>query len=135
MNDFIKTLLADLKDRRFLPYVALVGVALIAAVGYAALGGGSSATPTASPPLSGPPACRPTPLDPGVTPSQPLPRLTPLRSAARPLLVFRGVTAGGKSATFTPVGEAILPGVAACLPNATQCHAIDLHKERYEQPE
>jgi hypothetical protein len=70
-----------------------------------------------------------------LTPYQSLKLFTALPSAAQPLLVFRGVTAGGKAATFTLVGEAILHGQAACLPNATQCQAIDLQKERYEQLE
>ncbi len=60
---------------------------------------------------------------------------TPLPSAKQPLIVFRGVTAGGKSATFTLVGEAILHGNAACLPSATQCEAIDLQAGQTEQLE
>jgi hypothetical protein len=55
-----------------------------------------------------------------------LKRQQPLPSATQPLIVYRGVIAGGKSATFTLVGEAILRGNATCLPNASQCLAIDL---------
>jgi len=42
MTDFLKAVKADLTDRRLLPLVALVLVALVGAVAYAALGGGSS---------------------------------------------------------------------------------------------
>ncbi len=55
-----------------------------------------------------------------------LKRQQPLPSATQPLIVYRGVIAGGKSVTFTLVGEAILRGNASCLPNASQCQAIDL---------
>jgi hypothetical protein len=58
---------------------------------------------------------------------------TPLPSAKQALLVFRGVTAKGKSATFTLVGEAILSGTGACLPNASQCQAVDLKPGETEQ--
>ena len=51
----------------------------------------------------------------------------------QPLIVFRGVTAKGKSATFTLVGEAILPGTGACLPSPTQCQAVDLKPGETEQ--
>jgi hypothetical protein len=61
-----------------------------------------------------------------LTPYENLKLLSPLPSAKQPLIVFRGVTAGGKSATFTLVSEAILHGNAACLPSASQCEAIDL---------
>jgi hypothetical protein len=248
MNDFVKALTADLRDRRFLPLVALVVVALLAAVAYAALGGGSSATPPAATAAQAPgaggiaatqaspetavaettnggpdqrkgkahdpfkllpgaekketgsstststststssatstpsaksegssgsgsgsksgsgsgeaeskpskpskPAKSKTvyhvavlfgvvppgtaPLIAQLTPYQSLKLLTPLPSASRPLIVFRGVTAKGKAATFSLVGEAILHGQAACLPNATQCQAIDIRPERYEQLE
>lgn len=52
MSELFNSLKADLLDRRLLPILALVGVALIAAVGYAVLGrgGSSTATPTASSP-------------------------------------------------------------------------------------
>jgi hypothetical protein len=65
-------------------------------------------------------------LSAGLTSYEDLKRQTPLPSATQPLIVFRGVVAGGKSATFTLVGEAILRGSAACLPSASQCQAIDL---------
>jgi hypothetical protein len=58
---------------------------------------------------------------------------TPLPNAKQPLLVFRGVTTKGKSATFTLVGEAILSGTGACLPNASQCQAVDLKPGETEQ--
>jgi hypothetical protein len=50
MSEFFDSLKGDLLDRRLLPILALVAVALVAAVGYAALGGGgsSTATPTAA---------------------------------------------------------------------------------------
>ncbi len=70
-----------------------------------------------------------------LTPYENLKLLAPLPSAKQPLIVFRGVTAGGKSATFTLVSEAILHGDAACLPRATQCEAIDLQAGRSEQLE
>jgi hypothetical protein len=48
MSELLKSVKADLTDRRLLPIVALVIVVLAAAVGYAVLGGsGSSASPTA----------------------------------------------------------------------------------------
>jgi hypothetical protein len=65
-------------------------------------------------------------LSAGLTSYEDLARQQPLPSATQPLIVFRGVVAGGKSATFTLVGEAILRGSAACLPSASQCQAIDL---------
>ena len=40
MNDFVNSLKSDLLDRRFLPVLALLGVALIAALAYAVLGAG-----------------------------------------------------------------------------------------------
>ncbi len=58
----------------------------------------------------------------------------PLPSSSQTLVVFRGVTAKGKSATFTLVGEPpILTGVGACLPSAAQCQALDLKPGEYEQ--
>jgi hypothetical protein len=62
-----------------------------------------------------------------------LKRQAPLPSAKLPLVVFRGVTAGGKSAIFTLVGEAILRGVAKCLPSASQCQAIELKTGQSEE--
>jgi|HubBroStandDraft_2_1064218.scaffolds.fasta_scaffold00113_28 hypothetical protein len=70
-----------------------------------------------------------------LTPYENLKLLTPLPSGAQALVVFRGVTAGGKSATFTVVGEAILHGNGACLPSASQCEAIDLQPGQAEQLE
>jgi hypothetical protein len=70
-----------------------------------------------------------------LTPYEDLKLLTPLPSAAQALVIFRGVTAGGKSATFTVVGEVILHGQGACLPSATQCEAIDLQPGAAEQLE
>jgi hypothetical protein len=75
------------------------------------------------------------PLTAQLTPYVNLKLMTALPSAKQPLLVYRGVTAGGKSATFTLVGEAILHGNGSCLPNASQCQAIDLQKDHYEQLE
>jgi hypothetical protein len=72
---------------------------------------------------------------PSLTPYEHLKRQQPLPSSAAPLVVFRGVTAGGKSASFTLVGEAILRGGAACLPNASQCEAIDLKPGQVEELE
>jgi len=60
---------------------------------------------------------------------------TPLPNNKQPLLVFRGVTAGGKAATFTVVGEAILSGTGACLPSALQCQALDLKPGEAEKLE
>ncbi len=239
MTEFLSSLKADLLDRRLMPLVALVVVALAGAIAYAALSGGTStATPapvasagspaTASPglatsqntpekavsemtagtvvqrrgtahnpftPLPEPKAktaattsassssagssssgaasgssstgssksSEPTPAKPSkpskpktvyhvavlfgaipgpgtaptaqLTPYENLKLLTPLPSASQPLVVFRGVTAGGKSATFTLVGEAILHGPGACLPSAAQCEAIDMSIGQSEQLE
>jgi hypothetical protein len=60
---------------------------------------------------------------------------TALPSAKQPLIVFRGVTSGGKSALFTIVGEAIIRGTATCLPNASQCQVIQLKPGQLEQLE
>jgi hypothetical protein len=72
---------------------------------------------------------------PSLTPYEHLKRQQPLPSSTAPLVVFRGVTAGGKSASFTLVGEAILRGGGACLPNASQCEAIDLKPGQVEELE
>ena len=80
------------------------------------------------------PAGSPSP-SPTLTPYEHLKRQQPLPSSTQPLVVFRGVTAGGKSASFTLVGEAILRGSAACLPNASQCQAIDLKPGQVEELE
>jgi hypothetical protein len=53
MNDFFDSLKSDLLDRRFLPVLAVLGVALLAAIAYTVLGtGGSSTNPTPSTPSS-----------------------------------------------------------------------------------
>jgi hypothetical protein len=70
-----------------------------------------------------------------LTPFNDLAREQPLPSDSQPLVVFRGVLAGGKSATFTLVGEAILRGQAKCLPSASQCQAIDLQPGQIEELE
>jgi hypothetical protein len=44
MNDFLKSLKSDLLDKRFLPVLAVLGVALLAALAYAVLGAGRSST-------------------------------------------------------------------------------------------
>jgi hypothetical protein len=75
------------------------------------------------------------PLSASLTPYEKLTRQQPLPSAKQPLIVFRGVIAGGKSATFTLVGEAILRGSAKCLPSASQCQAIDLKAGQSEELE
>lgn len=50
MRSFLHSLRSDLLDRRFLPVLALLGVALIAALAYAVLGAGSTGqSSTASP--------------------------------------------------------------------------------------
>ena len=59
----------------------------------------------------------------------------PLPSAKQPLVVFRGVIVGGKSATFTLVGEAIIRGSGACRPSPAQCQVIDLQKGQTEELE
>jgi hypothetical protein len=61
-----------------------------------------------------------------LTPYANLKLLAPLPSAKQALVVFRGVTTGGKTATFTIVSEAILHGQAKCLPSEEQCQAIAL---------
>jgi len=51
MSNFLSSLKSDLLDRRFLPVLIVLCVALLATVGYAALGGGShSSTPPAPTP-------------------------------------------------------------------------------------
>jgi hypothetical protein len=82
------------------------------------------AAPAATPPQSA-----------ALTPFNELKLQQPLPSDSQPLVVFRGVLAGGKSATFTLVGEAILRGPAKCLPSASQCQAIDLQPGQTEELE
>ncbi len=79
-------------------------------------------------------------LPPGTTPEtanlheyKKLKLQTPLPSAEQGLIVFRGVTSKGKSATFTIVSEAIPSGAGACLPSAVQCEAVDLKPGETEQ--
>jgi hypothetical protein len=76
-----------------------------------------------------------TPQTATLTPYENLALLSPLPSAKQSLIVYRGVTAGGKSATFTLVSEAILHGNGTCLPSASQCQAIDLSPGQTEQLE
>jgi hypothetical protein len=80
-------------------------------------------------------AAPPGPLQPGVKLTQyaNLKRQQALPSAKHALLVFRGVGAGGKHATFTLVGEALLRGVAACVPSPSQCLAISLKPGQTEE--
>jgi hypothetical protein len=52
--------------------------------------------------------------------------LTPLPSIKVPLLIYRGVRKGGKDATFTVSGEAILSGPGTCKPSPYDCEAISL---------
>ncbi len=54
MTDFLSSLKADLLDRRLLPLVAVVTVAVAAAIAYVVLGGGSSATSSATSVATGP---------------------------------------------------------------------------------
>jgi hypothetical protein len=70
-----------------------------------------------------------------LTPYDNLQRQQPLPSAPQGVVVFRGVVAGGKSATFTIVGEAIPRGSGACQPSASQCQAIDLQAGETEELE
>jgi len=113
--------------------------------------GGAAPTPTPAPTPTAPAKPKPQPvyhvlalfglapvapaLSSTLTPYENIKRLTPLPSATTPLVVFIGVTAGGKSATFTLVGEAILHGNGTCLPSASQCQAIDLRPGQVEQLE
>jgi hypothetical protein len=77
-----------------------------------------------------------TPLaDAPLTPYDKLALQQPLPSAKQPLVVFRGVVAGGKSAAFTLVGEAIIRGPGACRPSSAQCEVIDLQKDQTEELE
>jgi hypothetical protein len=68
-----------------------------------------------------------------LTPYENLKLLTPLPSPKQPLIVFRGVTSGGKSATFSLVSEAILHGNGACVPSTSQCQAVELQTGQSEQ--
>jgi hypothetical protein len=59
MTEMLKSIKADLTDRRLLPIVAIVAVAFVAALAYALLASGSSSSPTpsaaASPPVGAAP--------------------------------------------------------------------------------
>lgn len=115
------------------------------------LGGGSGSGSQASTPAPAPAPSKQTvyavtalfgvvppgtaPADAQLTPFADMKLLTPLPDAVQPLIVYRGVTSGGRSATFTIVGEVILHGAAGCLPNASQCEAIDLAPGKAEQLE
>ncbi|HEV3048084.1 MAG TPA: hypothetical protein VGY13_12080 [Solirubrobacteraceae bacterium] len=68
-----------------------------------------------------------------LTPFENIKLLTPLPSPKQPLIVFRGVKAGGKSATFSLVSEAILHGNGACVPSNSQCQAVELQSGQSEQ--
>jgi len=57
----------------------------------------------------------------------------PLPSSQQPLIVYRGVIDGVKSAAFTLVGEVIPHGNAQCLPSPTQCQAITLKPGETEE--
>lgn len=74
-------------------------------------------------------------LEAGLTSYEELKRQQPLPSAKQPVIVFRGVVVGAKSATFTLVGEAIPHGEAICKPSAAQCQAIDLKVGQTEELE
>jgi hypothetical protein len=68
-----------------------------------------------------------------LTPHTNLKQMQAFPSAKQPLVVFRGVTGGGKSASFTIVGEVILQGNVPCLPSPTQCQEINLKPGQTEQ--
>lgn len=71
--------------------------------------------------------------NPSLTPYEDLKRLTPLPSAKQGLIVFAGVSRGGKGAVFELLREAILKGTGRCLPSATQCEAIELQPGKAEE--
>ncbi|HEV3284732.1 MAG TPA: hypothetical protein VG010_11060 [Solirubrobacteraceae bacterium] len=70
-----------------------------------------------------------------LTPYTDLKLFTALPSAKLALVVYRGVTAGGKQAVFTLVGEAIIHGNGTCKPSTFQCQAIELAANQAEQLE
>ncbi len=51
----------------------------------------------------------------------------------QPLIIYRGVTAGGKRAAFTVYGEVILGGAGTCVPSASQCQVITVAPGASEQ--
>ncbi|HUH80956.1 MAG TPA: hypothetical protein VLZ06_06480 [Solirubrobacteraceae bacterium] len=69
----------------------------------------------------------------GLKPYENLALLTPLPSKAEPLVVFRGVSNSGRTATFTVAAETILSGPGKCLPSAFECKAIQLKAGQNEQ--
>jgi hypothetical protein len=68
-----------------------------------------------------------------LTPYANLKLFSALPSAKQALIVYRGVTTGGKDAVFTLVGEAIIHGSATCMPSTLQCQAIKLQPKQVEQ--
>jgi hypothetical protein len=101
MNEFVGAIKSDLLDRRMLPLLVALGVALLAAVGYAVLGGSSGS--------SEPPAPTPVPRTIGISvgeapanPNQPVAETTngaPVQNAGKarnpfaPLVAAKAVTA------------------------------------------
>ena len=79
-------------------------------------------------------------LPPGITPETaqltPFTKLklqTPLPNPQTTVIVFRGVTAKGKSASFQLAAPAFPSGTGACLPSAVQCEVVDLKPGETEQ--
>jgi len=79
-------------------------------------------------------------LPPGITPETaqltPFTKLklqAPLPNAQTTVIVFRGVTAKGKSASFQLATPAFPSGTGACLPSAVQCEVVDLKPGETEQ--
>jgi hypothetical protein len=70
-----------------------------------------------------------------LTPYANLKLFSALPSAKQALIVYRGVTVGGKEAVFTLVGEAIIHGNGTCVPSTFQCQAIKLQPKQVEQLE
>jgi hypothetical protein len=70
-----------------------------------------------------------------LTPYSNLKLFSAFPSAKQALIVYRGVTSGGKDAVFTLVGEAIIHGNATCMPSTFQCQAIKLQPKQVEQLE
>jgi hypothetical protein len=70
----------------------------------------------------------------GLQPYASLKLQTPL-PAKTPVVIYRGVTTGGKNAAFTIYGEVILHGSGVCMPNPAQCSLIDLKPGEAEQLE
>ncbi len=68
-----------------------------------------------------------------LTPYADLKRLQPLPSKDDQRLIFAGARGNGKGAVFELSREAILKGQATCIPNASQCEAIDLEVGQSEE--